>query len=110
MTAVPCWDQMAERLIRAVRAREPRVEEGRVFTPGPARYRRLDCGGRALAYVFPRPRKRCLRIELSPAWRAPSSPRLAVASASGTALVIRTEEDLLEAVECLVAAARASER
>lgn len=105
MTGAMSWEAQAVRLIRAVRAHEPRIEEGRVDARGPARYRRLDCDGRALAYVVPRPRKGCLRIDLSPAWRWPPS-RLAVASASGIALVVRTEEDLERAVDVLVSAVR----
>ena len=43
---------------RLTGARKLGISEGTVMTPGPPPYRRLDCGGRALAYIRERPRKR----------------------------------------------------
>lgn len=95
--------ELVEDLIRAVRAGEPRVTEGTVMTRGAPRYRRLDLGGRALAYVRRRPKKRAVRIDVPGLWSIPRS-RLSVPSATGATLVVRSELDVPDAVRALLAA------
>jgi hypothetical protein len=80
----------------------PAVREGTVMCVGPAPYRRLDCGGRALAYVRLRPRKGFVRVDVSGLWRAPAASALRVPGAGGAAsLALRTEADRRAAVEFL---------
>jgi hypothetical protein len=81
------------------------IREGEVMTMGPAPYRRLDCDGRALAYVRRRPRKELLRIDLSGLWLTPKQTNLRIASAGAVAsLAVRCEADCREAVEFIRAA------
>lgn len=78
------------------------IREGVVMTVGPTPYRRLDCDGRALAYVRARPKKRAVRIDVSGLWFTPKSCRLSVSGASGAAsLLVSSEQDLSEAVRYL---------
>jgi hypothetical protein len=69
---------------------------------GPPPYRRLDCDGRALAYVRARPRKHAVRIDISGLWVPVAAPRIRVASSSGSAtLLVRDVDELEEAVRVL---------
>ncbi len=78
------------------------VTEGRVMTVGPPPYRRLDCDGRALAYVRRRSRKQAVRIDISGLWAAERPSRLRVPTASGAAtLMVRCADDLDEALAYL---------
>ncbi|MCC7383669.1 MAG: hypothetical protein IT384_17645 [Deltaproteobacteria bacterium] len=97
-------EDLAHALIAGVVTREPTVREGTVMTVGPPPYRRLDCDGRALAYVRTRPRKRAVRIDVSGLWLpAPGTSRIAIPSATGSAtLLVRTRTDLEEAVAYLL--------
>jgi hypothetical protein len=90
-------------LINGVVAREPTVREGTVMTEGPPPYRRLDCDGRALAYVRARPRKRAVRVDISGLWSPAQGSSIRIASASGAAtLLLRDGNDLEEAVRFLL--------
>lgn len=85
-------------LIREVAKLAPDVREGVVMTTGPAPYRRIDCDGRALAYIRVRPRKRAIRIDVSGLWTPPRNSRLAVATATGLiCLLVEDPRDLREA-------------
>ncbi len=97
---------LAHKLIQGV-VTEPAlgVTEGTVLCTGPAPYRRLDCDGRALAYVRCRPRKRAVRVDVTGLWRAPGRSRLIIPAAGGAAtLLVRSEADLADAVRFLVRA------
>ncbi len=78
--------------------RAPHISEGKVMTLGPPPYRRLDCDGRALAYVRVRPRKRAVRVELSGLWMAPYTPVIAIPSYTGATLMVQSEQDIEEAL------------
>jgi hypothetical protein len=65
-------EALANELITEM-ARDGVVREGTVMTEGPPPYRRLDCDGRALAYVRTRPRKKAVRVDVSSLW-APGNP------------------------------------
>ncbi len=77
------------------------VTEGRVLTVGPPPYRRLDCDGRALAYVRVRRRQGIVRIDVSSLWNAErASSRLRIPTASGAAtLALKSDVDLDDAFE-----------
>lgn len=65
-------------------------------------YRRLDCAGRALAYLRPRPRSRGLRVDIPGTWRPPGECELSVNGANAAAsLLIREFSELDRAVEFL---------
>lgn len=90
--------ELANHLIATVTEGGLEVREGTVMTLGPAPYRRLDCDGRALAYVRPRPKKRLVRVDISGLWVTPRGSRLSVPTAAGSAsLLVRHREDMDEA-------------
>ena len=102
--------RIADRLIQ-VATTHPDLQEGTVMTVGPLPYRRLDCDGRALAYVRTRPRKRAVRIDVSGLWITPQNCRLRIPSAGGSATLIVTRyEDLEEAVAFLYEAVDVTRR
>ena len=97
---------LAHRLIQGV-IHEPGlgVSEGIVLCTGPAPYRRLDCDGRALAYVRCRRLRRAVSVDVTGQWKAPARSRLVVPAAGGAAtLLVRSEADLADAVKFLVRA------
>lgn len=78
------------------------VREGTVMTIGPPPYRRLDCDGRALAYVRVRPRKRAVRIDISGLWVKPRPSPLCIPTSSGCAtLLLQSWRDVEEAAAFL---------
>lgn len=106
-------ERLSAMLITRVLDDEPSIEEGSVLSAGPPPYRRLDCDGRALAYVRARPRKVAVRIDLSGLWVVPGRSALQVPSATGAALFVRSIGDIELAVHFLraaVHATRAAER
>lgn len=93
---------LLEALIREITADNLDVTEGRVMTIGPPPYRRLDCDGRALAYVRRRTRKKAVRVDVSGLWAAERPSRIRVPTASGSAtLMVRCADDLDEALAFL---------
>ncbi len=95
-------DRLAGELIRTTLRHVPGAREGTVMSPGPKPYRRIDCDGRALAYVRSRPRKGAVRIDVSGLWAVPRSHPLWRATASGAAtLFLERAEDLDAAVSFL---------
>ena len=100
------------RLVDAVLALElPDLEEGEVLSGGPPPYRRLDCDGRALAYIRPRPRKRAVRVDITGLWRAPRSSPIATPNAGGAAsLLVGNEGDLHDAVRFILATVEGTRR
>ena len=87
------------------------LREGTVLSAGPPPYRRLDCDGRALAYLRARPRKRAVRIDVTGLWRAPGSNRLRVPNAGGAAsLLVRSEVDVYEAARFLASTVERTRR
>ncbi len=99
-------DQLTDDLLRRVIDLEPSVREGVVQTVGPPPYRRLDCDGRALAYVRLRPRKVAVRMDISGLWLSPGSSRLEIPSSTGPALLLLCRRDVEEAALFAVAAVR----
>lgn len=94
-------DRLAEELIQRILETYETVQEGKVMTVGPPPYRRLDCDGRALAYIRSRPRKISVRMDVSGLWLTTFKSPLQVPSASGVAILIRSYKDLDEAVAFL---------
>lgn len=93
---------LLENFIRSLVTSPLDVSEGRVMTIGPPPYRRLDCDGRALAYIRRRARKKAVRIDVSGLWKAERPSRLRIPTASGSAtLLVRSADDLEEAIEFL---------
>ncbi len=90
--------ELAAELIDETINHTPGTREGTVMTVGPPPYRRLDCDGRALAYIRTRPRKRAVRVDVSGLWVAPQANHLCVRNAGGaTTLLVRSTEDLADA-------------
>lgn len=78
------------------------ITEGKVMTAGPPPYRRLDCDGRALAYVRRRARKGAVRIDVSGLWNAERPSRIRIPTSNGIAtLLVRDAHDLDEAIAFL---------
>lgn len=100
------------RLVEAVLAlRLPNLEEGDVMCGGPPPYRRLDCDGRALAYIRARPRKRAVRVDITGLWRAPRSSPLSTPNAGGAAsLLVCSEADIFDAVRFILATVEGTRR
>lgn len=103
---------LAERFIKTVLAdSELGVYEGVVMTVGPPPYRRLDCDGRALAYIRVRPRKRAVRVDVTGLWAVPPVRRCRVANAGGSAtFLLRTEPDGDEIADVLLETVRRTRR
>jgi hypothetical protein len=95
-------DRMADHLVARALAAHADIQEGEVLTVGPPAYRRLDCDGRALAYIRTRPRRAAVRVDLSGLWIPPSSNPLTVASATGAAFMLRAYPDIDIALAALV--------
>ncbi len=104
--------RLANELVNAaLEAGVPGLEEGTVLSSGPAPYRRLDCDGRALAYIRVRPRKRAVRVDVTGLWQAPRSSRLRLPNAGGAAsLLLRSEVEVYEAVRFLAATVERTRR
>ena len=93
--------QFESMIVEQMLAAHPGVMEGTVMTMGPAPYRRLDCRGRALAYLKRRPMKKAVRIDVSGLWRRPGRSELQVKTASGTTLLVKERDDVKKAVAFL---------
>ncbi len=94
--------QWMNEIVRVVTHSGERIFEGIVMTPGPPPYRRLDCDGRALAYLRLRSRKGGIRIDISGLWVPPRRSPLSIPTASGAAsLMVRQHEEIGEAVSFL---------
>jgi hypothetical protein len=78
------------------------IEEGVVISAGPAPYRRLDCDGRALAYVRARARKGIVRVDVTGLWDTPRDCGLLIPSAAGATLFVTSEKERREAVRFLL--------
>lgn len=89
-------------IIRELEDAELGIREGKVMTSGEAPYRRLDCDGRAIAYLRSRPKKRAVRVDVTGLWKTPRSSKIRVPNAGGAAtLLIRTSGDARLAVRFL---------
>ena len=94
--------QWMNEIVRIVTHSGERIFEGIVMTPGPPPYRRLDCDGRALAYLRLRSRKGGIRIDISGLWVPPRRSALSIPTASGAAsLMVRQQDEIGEAVAFL---------
>jgi hypothetical protein len=106
-------EDLATELIMQLTDLPAGIREGIVMSVGPLPYRRLDCDGRALAYVRTRPKKRMVRVDVSGLWLANKPSRLRMRNANGAAtLIVKSRKDVLEAAEYLrdiVERTRASE-
>lgn len=100
-------DRLRSELVRKTTALLPDTREGAVMSLGPAPYRRIDCDGRALAYIRTRPRKGVVRVDVSGLWLVPRDAAIAHPSASGSAtLYLQSLSDVLPAVRFLEASIR----
>lgn len=89
----------------------PGVLEGRVRGRNRAGYRRLDCGGRALAFIRGRPSAGGVRIDVSGLWVRASTSALEITKPAGPpALLVRTDRDIAEALAFLRATIGATDR
>lgn len=95
-------ERMMDALVTEARVRLPDLEEGRVMTVGPPPYRRLDCDGRALAYLRARPRRVAVRLDISGLWLPPRTSPLLIPSSVGAALLLERRDDVELAVVALV--------
>lgn len=94
--------ELASRFVCALTAACPETEEGVVMTTGPKPYRRIDCDGRALAYLRIRTRRAALRIDVSGLWVVPREHPMRTSTASGAAtLYLFSEDDFEEAIAFL---------
>jgi hypothetical protein len=95
--------KIANRLLECLYAIEDLgIHEGAVRTARQPSYRRIDCDGRALAYIRVRPKHRCVRVDVSPLWSLPRRSRLEHPRALGRGvLLLRDLDDLAEAIRCL---------
>src|ERR1044071_1814448 len=92
-------DSLADHLIHDLTKGPSPIREGIVMTMGNVPYRRLDCDGRALAYVRTRRRKNMIRVDISGLWAAPRKPESAIPGSQGTiSFAVRTENDRVAAV------------
>lgn len=86
----------------------PELNEGTVMTMGPPPYRRIDCRGRAVAYIRTRPRKQAVRIDISGLWViCPQSQenvhRFMVRSATGgVSLLLKSKTDIEDSIRLIV--------
>jgi hypothetical protein len=94
-------DALASQLITQATA-SAAIREGIVMTQGAAPYRRLDCDGRALAYVKTRLRKRAVRVDVSALWISPQSRSTPMRSSLGAAFLVRNEREVGEVVHFLL--------
>lgn len=104
---------MMETLVTEAITRHPDIEEGRVLTVGPPAYRRLDCDGRALAYLRARPRRAAVRLDVSGLWLPPWESPLAIPSSMGATLLLHHRGDVARGLDALfdaVARTQALER
>jgi hypothetical protein len=72
------------------------ISEGVITTMARRPYRRLDCDGRALAFVRVQPKKREIRVEITDQWVISPVSRLRAPAARGIALIARTDQDIIE--------------
>jgi hypothetical protein len=94
--------QVASRFMGRVTEEMEDVREGVVMSPGVKPYRRLDCDGRALAYVRTRPRRSAVRVDVSGLWVVRRDHPLRHATASGSAtLYLHDDSDIDGAVAFL---------
>jgi len=86
-------DQLIDLIIQALLHLVPEAREGRVRGRRPARYRRADCDGRALAFLRPRSAKGGgVRVDLSGLWVRPGPWPTEISGRSGSAsLLVETE-------------------
>ena len=61
-------EELRTQLIAKLLESSTDLSEGTVMTMGPPPYRRIDCNGRAVAYVRTRPRKQAVRVDISGLW------------------------------------------
>ena len=78
------------------------------MTMGPPPYRRIDCNGRAVAYIRTRPRKQAVRVDISGLWViCPKTrehlDRIMVRSATGSvSLLIKSKADIEASIQLIV--------
>ncbi len=89
--------------IMALACRSGVIREGIVMTVGPIPYRRLDCDGRALAYVRTRPKKDAVRVDVPGLWHTPATSKLQIRASAGRALLVRSDDEVREVVRYLEA-------
>lgn len=92
-------DEAAQAALRAAEG----ATRGVVMTAAqPPPYVRVDCDGRALAYIRRRPRKGAVRVDVSGLWMTPPATKAAFSGIrcpahTGAALWLRTPDDVVKA-------------
>lgn len=98
--------RLEDALLEGIRALEPSAREGAVRGRQPPPYRRVDCDGRALAYLRPRRRgARGVRIDLSGLWVRPRGSPLEIHGRSGSASLLVTQPEHVEEAARFIAEA-----
>ncbi|MEE2902246.1 MAG: hypothetical protein VYC39_07945 [Myxococcota bacterium] len=101
-------EELRTQLIGKLLESSTELSEGTVMTMGPAPYRRIDCNGRAVAYIRTRPRKQAVRVDISGLWViCPQSrkhlDRIMVRSATGSvSLLIKSKADIEASIQLIV--------
>ena len=85
-------EELTSQLVEQIESTQTGIQEGVVMTMSRPPYRRLDCEGRALAYVRVRPTKQWVRVDISDLWFPPSSDPL----------IVREEADIPGVVQSLL--------
>jgi len=105
-------DQLREQLVQALLKDNTSLTEGTVMSMGPPPYRRIDCGGRAVAYLRSRPRKRAVRADISGLWvicpqaRARAAKIIIRSATGGASLMITSAEEIDTAVDLISSSVR----
>lgn len=104
----PDPDALVALILEALRREVPDAREGRVRTRHPQRYRRLDCDGRALAFLRPRSQAAAgLRVDLTGLWVRPGPWPTEIPGRSGSAsLLVQTTREARAAGKFLAWAVR----
>jgi|GEM_PF-2518049 len=101
-------EELRTQLITKLLESSTELSEGVVMTMGPAPYRRIDCNGRAVAYIRTRPRKQAVRVDISGLWViCPQTrehlERIMVRSATGSvSLLIKSKADIEASIQMIV--------
>lgn len=101
-------EELRTQLIAKLLESSTQLSEGIVMTMGPPPYRRIDCNGRAVAYIRTRPRKQAVRVDISGLWViCPKTrehlDRIMVRSATGSvSLLIKSKADIEASIQLIV--------
>lgn len=96
------FNQLIDQFVSDLERSSDAVEGIVSASSGPPIYRRVDCDGRALAYIRARPRKKLVRVDVSGLWHAPRQrPSCQPMAAGVVSLILRSDRDIPEAIRYL---------